>query len=254
MHMQGEPRTMQDDAAYDDVVAEVGAFLRRARRRPPWPPASRASGSGSIPASASARPSRHNLALLADLRRLVGRWASRWCWASAASASSARSTRRRRRPTTGSAARWPRRSPGPRPACAARARPRRARDGAGAEGLAGHRGGEGVSDPHVYLRPGPDHRRLRLRRRGRHPGRHQDRDHAGRLCGHGDHRGDRAEHPGRHRRPPDPAAGHRGAGPRGARRHRRRRHQDRHAGRRRRGRAGRAADRRVRRCRPWSIR
>jgi dihydropteroate synthase len=27
MHMQGEPRTMQDDPRYDDVVAEVRAFL-----------------------------------------------------------------------------------------------------------------------------------------------------------------------------------------------------------------------------------
>jgi dihydropteroate synthase len=27
MHMQGEPRTMQDDPRYDDVVAEVAAFL-----------------------------------------------------------------------------------------------------------------------------------------------------------------------------------------------------------------------------------
>ncbi len=28
MHMRGTPRTMQDDPRYDDVVAEVGAFLR----------------------------------------------------------------------------------------------------------------------------------------------------------------------------------------------------------------------------------
>ena len=28
MHMQGEPRTMQDDPQYDDVVAEVTQFLR----------------------------------------------------------------------------------------------------------------------------------------------------------------------------------------------------------------------------------
>jgi dihydropteroate synthase len=28
MHMQGEPRTMQADPRYGDVVAEVGAFLR----------------------------------------------------------------------------------------------------------------------------------------------------------------------------------------------------------------------------------
>ena len=29
MHMQGEPRTMQDDPRYDDVVADVRAFLRQ---------------------------------------------------------------------------------------------------------------------------------------------------------------------------------------------------------------------------------
>jgi dihydropteroate synthase len=28
MHMQGKPRTMQDDPRYDDVVGEVGAYLR----------------------------------------------------------------------------------------------------------------------------------------------------------------------------------------------------------------------------------
>ena len=36
MHMQGTPRTMQDDPRYDDVVAEVGEFLAervQARRR-----------------------------------------------------------------------------------------------------------------------------------------------------------------------------------------------------------------------------
>jgi dihydropteroate synthase len=29
MHMKGEPKTMQDDPRYDDVVAEVADFLRR---------------------------------------------------------------------------------------------------------------------------------------------------------------------------------------------------------------------------------
>ena len=57
MHMLGEPRTMQDDPRYDDVVADVKAFLeerlasavaRRDRAR---------SGSCSTPASASARRS-----------------------------------------------------------------------------------------------------------------------------------------------------------------------------------------------------
>ncbi len=33
MHMQGEPRTMQDDPRYDDVVAEVIAFSAGARAR-----------------------------------------------------------------------------------------------------------------------------------------------------------------------------------------------------------------------------
>ncbi|MEK7323114.1 MAG: dihydropteroate synthase [Pseudomonadota bacterium] len=32
MHMQGEPRTMQDAPHYDDVAAEVGAFLRERMR------------------------------------------------------------------------------------------------------------------------------------------------------------------------------------------------------------------------------
>jgi dihydropteroate synthase len=29
MHMQGEPRTMQDDPRYDDVVNDIAVFLRR---------------------------------------------------------------------------------------------------------------------------------------------------------------------------------------------------------------------------------
>ena len=40
MHMQGEPRTMQDDPHYDDVVGEVGDFLVE-RLVPPRMPASR---------------------------------------------------------------------------------------------------------------------------------------------------------------------------------------------------------------------
>ena len=32
MHMRGDPRTMQDDPSYDDVVAEVAAFLDEQRR------------------------------------------------------------------------------------------------------------------------------------------------------------------------------------------------------------------------------
>ena len=58
MHMQGEPRTMQDDPRYDDVVAEVGDFLVERLD------AARAAGHRAttrcapIPASGSARPPR----------------------------------------------------------------------------------------------------------------------------------------------------------------------------------------------------
>ena len=57
MHMRGEPRTMQADPRYDDVAAEVAAFLEErlafavARGR------ARRSASASTPASASARRS-----------------------------------------------------------------------------------------------------------------------------------------------------------------------------------------------------
>ena len=53
MHMRGEPRTMQQDTAYGDVVAEVREFLLRQAA------AARAAGVAEIaidPASASARP------------------------------------------------------------------------------------------------------------------------------------------------------------------------------------------------------
>ena len=62
MHMQGEPRTMQDDPRYDDVVAEVGDFLRRpARRRARRPGSPTASLVRRSRASGSARPAAHNL-------------------------------------------------------------------------------------------------------------------------------------------------------------------------------------------------
>ena len=70
MHMQGEPRTMQADPAYDDVVAEVAAFLlARAEaaiaagvaREKIW--LDPGIGFGKTPA--------HNLALLARLDRIV---------------------------------------------------------------------------------------------------------------------------------------------------------------------------------------
>ncbi|KQY81456.1 MULTISPECIES: dihydropteroate synthase [Roseateles] len=71
MHMRGEPASMMDLAVYDDVVAEVGAFL--AQR------AQAARGSG-IPADAIAldpgygfaKNAGHNLRLLAGQQRLTG--------------------------------------------------------------------------------------------------------------------------------------------------------------------------------------
>jgi dihydropteroate synthase len=72
MHMQGEPRTMQDDPRYDDVVEEVGAFLVQRLD------AARAAGipDGSLMADPGIgfgkRPA-HNLALLAAVHLLVER-------------------------------------------------------------------------------------------------------------------------------------------------------------------------------------
>jgi dihydropteroate synthase len=70
MHMQGTPATMQDSPYYDDVVAEVGAFLR-AR-------ADAARAAGVRPDAVLADPGigfgktyEHNLALLGALPRLA---------------------------------------------------------------------------------------------------------------------------------------------------------------------------------------
>jgi dihydropteroate synthase len=70
MHMRGEPRTMQDDPAYDDVVAEVTAFLA-ARIE-----AARAAGvePGRItidPGIGFGKTAAHNLQILAGLQTLV---------------------------------------------------------------------------------------------------------------------------------------------------------------------------------------
>jgi len=68
MHMQGDPRTMQVDPRYDDVVAEVVAFLR-ARAE-----AAVAAGLEEVwvdPGIGFGKTLEHNLALLADLDRLV---------------------------------------------------------------------------------------------------------------------------------------------------------------------------------------
>ena len=68
MHMQGDPRTMQDDPRYDDVVAEVRAFLvERAS-------AARSAGGGEVwidPGIGFGKNVEHNLALLAHLDELV---------------------------------------------------------------------------------------------------------------------------------------------------------------------------------------
>ena len=72
MHMQGEPRTMQDEPRYDDVVEEVGTFL--AQRLD----AARAAGVANESLMADPgigfgkRPA-HNLTLLADVGALVER-------------------------------------------------------------------------------------------------------------------------------------------------------------------------------------
>ena len=70
MHMQGEPRTMQQAPRYDDVVAEVRDFLL-ARARPARRPASRASASCVDPGFGFGKTLAHNLALLRALPALV---------------------------------------------------------------------------------------------------------------------------------------------------------------------------------------
>jgi dihydropteroate synthase len=71
MHMLGEPRTMQDDPRYDDVVGEVGAFLVERLD------AARAAGihDGALvadPGIGFGKTGRHNLELLVGLPRLRG--------------------------------------------------------------------------------------------------------------------------------------------------------------------------------------
>ncbi len=69
MHMQGDPRTMQDDPRYHDVVGEVEAFLRGAAAE------AAALGVEEVwidPGIGFGKTLEHNLALLAQLDRLVG--------------------------------------------------------------------------------------------------------------------------------------------------------------------------------------
>ncbi|MGA2710800.1 MAG: dihydropteroate synthase [Steroidobacteraceae bacterium] len=70
MHMQGEPRTMQEDPHYDDVVAEVVTFLQSERE------ACIAAGIGAEaialdPGIGFGKSLAHNLTLLRDLSSLV---------------------------------------------------------------------------------------------------------------------------------------------------------------------------------------
>jgi dihydropteroate synthase len=68
MHMQGSPATMQAEPRYDDVVAEVGAFLRERAGR------AREAGVEEVwvdPGIGFGKTLEHNLVLLRDLDRLV---------------------------------------------------------------------------------------------------------------------------------------------------------------------------------------
>ena len=68
MHMQGEPRTMQEAPRYDDVVAEVSAFLRSAHRSVPRRGHRRGRASAVDPGFGFGKTLAHNLALLASAR------------------------------------------------------------------------------------------------------------------------------------------------------------------------------------------
>jgi dihydropteroate synthase len=69
MHMQGEPRSMQDAPRYDDVVAEVSAFLS-ARRRVCEQAGVQRRRLIIDPGFGFGKTLAHNLALLRDLHRL----------------------------------------------------------------------------------------------------------------------------------------------------------------------------------------
>ncbi len=72
MHMLGEPGTMQDDPRYDDVLAEVGAFL--VERLDAAAAAGIARGSlMADPGIGFGKTATHNLTLLADLASLADR-------------------------------------------------------------------------------------------------------------------------------------------------------------------------------------
>ena len=70
MHMQGEPTTMQADPRYDDVVAEVCAFLQ-ARAAAAMAAGARREAIWLDPGIGFGKRLEHNLALLANLDRLA---------------------------------------------------------------------------------------------------------------------------------------------------------------------------------------
>jgi dihydropteroate synthase len=73
MHMQGEPRTMQDAPRYDDVLREVGDFL--AERAEVARAAGIADGALALdPGIGFGKTTAHNLELLAHLDELVARF------------------------------------------------------------------------------------------------------------------------------------------------------------------------------------
>jgi dihydropteroate synthase len=76
MHMRGEPRTMQDDPRYDDVVTEVRAFLLERAAE------ARRAGVAEVwidPGIGFGKSIEHNLSLLAHLGELVDDAASAGC-------------------------------------------------------------------------------------------------------------------------------------------------------------------------------
>ena len=87
MHMLGEPRTMQEDPRYDDVVSEVKAFLEERLRFAPSEgvPEERV---WLDPGIGFGKTVEHNLELLRRLGEIVAIGGPSW-WAPRARASSA---------------------------------------------------------------------------------------------------------------------------------------------------------------------
>ena len=217
---------MQANPRYDDVVAEVTAFLAASAPTPPSPLAWRAIRSGSIPATASV--SIAGAANLALVRGLGADRRARLPGPLRASRAKARSRRSLAMSWPPSASRRLNRSRAGRPRRRGRRRQGPLDDAVNPAGPGGGPRDRSASRRHEPARSqGPGALAiagLRPGRRRRRPGRYQDRHRAGWLCGEpAGNRGDRARHARRLRHPPDPAADHRRADPRRTRRHRCRR-------------------------------